>query len=180
MYEKEELEMETQMENDGSIDPVPSQPRMFCGSLGSAELSWMWATERLSSARTYWIATTRPTGQPHSRPIWGVWLDTSFYFSTGSLAAQNLLMQPAITVHLESGSEVVIIEGMAQQVTDTSLLVQVVGLYNQKYHWDLDPNQLPGPFYVVRPQVAFGWYFDESEVSPESTALGNATRWRFS
>ena len=166
--------------NDRNIDLVPSQPRMFGGSVGSGELSWLWAVERLSSARTYWIATTRPTGQPHSRPIWGVWLDKSFYFSTGSLAAQNLLTLPAITVHLESGSEVVIIEGVAEQVTDTSLLVQVVSLYNQKYYWNLDPHQLPGPFYVVRPQVAFGWYFDESEVGPESTALGNATRWHFS
>ena len=163
----------------GSIDPEPSQPRMFGGSVGSAELPWGWATERFSRARNYWIATTRPTGQPHSRPVWGVWLDMAFYFSTGSLAAQNLVTQPAITVHLESGNEVVIIEGMAQQVSDLSLLEQVVRLYNQQYHWDLDPDQLPGPFYAVHPQVAFGWHFEDSEVSPESTALGNATRWRF-
>jgi hypothetical protein len=171
--------MEPGREIDGSIDPEPSQPRMFGGYVGSASLPWGWATERLSRARTYWIATTRPTGQPHSRPVWGVWLDTTFYFSTGSLAAQNLTAQPSITVHLESGSEVLIIEGVAQQVSDVSLLEQVVSLYNQKYHWDLDPKQLPGPFYAVRPQVAFGWHFEESEVTPESTALGNATRWHF-
>jgi hypothetical protein len=87
--------------------------------------------------------------------------------------------QPAITVHLESGSKVVIIEGVAQKVSGASLLEQVVSLYNQKYHWDLDPNQLPGPFYAVHPQIAFGWHFEESEVTPESTALLNATRWRF-
>ncbi len=171
--------MEPQMEIGGSIDPEPGQPRMFGGFVGSAELSWGWATERLSRARTYWIATTRPAGQPHSRPVWGIWLDTTFYFSTGSLAAQNLAAQRAITVHLESGSEVVIIEGVAEQVADASILEQVVSLYNQKYHWDLDPHQLSGPFYAVRPQVAFGWHFEESEINPESTVLGNATRWRF-
>jgi hypothetical protein len=171
--------MEPQMEIGGSIDPEPSQPRMFGGSTGSAELSWGWATERLTRARNYWIATTRPDGRPHSRPVWGVWLDNAFYFSTGSLAAQNLAAQSEITVHLESGNEVVIIEGVAQQVSNVSLLEQVVSLYNQKYRWDLDPNNLPGPFYAVRPQVAFGWHFKESEVNPESTALGNATRWRF-
>jgi len=73
-----------------------------------------------------WIATTRPDGQPHSRPVWGVWLDITFYFSTGSLATQNLAAQSAITVHLESGNEVVIIEGTAQQVT---------GLYTQRFLW---------------------------------------------
>jgi hypothetical protein len=164
--------MEPGREIDRGLEPEPSQPRMFGGYIGSA-------TERLGRARTYWIATTRPTGQPHSRPVWGVWLDTTFYFSTGSLAAQNLTAQPSITVHLESGSEVLIIEGVAQQVSDVSLLEQVVSLYNQKYHWDLDPKQLPGPFYAVLPQVAFGWHFEESEVTPESTALGNATRWHF-
>ncbi len=130
--------MEPQMEIDGSIDPEPSQPRMFGGYVGSARLPWGWATERLSRARTYWIATTRPTGQPHSRPVWGVWLDNTFYFSTGSLAAQNLASQPAITVHLERGDEVVILEGVTHEVSDVSLLEQVVSLYNQKYHWDLD------------------------------------------
>ena len=171
--------MVAQTDPGGRGDPEPSQPRMFGDSVGSAELSWMWATERLSRAHTYWIATTRPTGQPHSRPVWGVWLDMAFYFSTGSLAAQNLATQPAITVHLESGNEVVIIEGVAQQVSDVSLLEQVVNLYNQKYHWNLDPMHLDGPFYAVRPQVAFGWHFEESDINPESSALGNATRWRF-
>ena len=107
----EEFVMEPEREADGSVGPEASSPRMFGGPIGSANLPWAWATERLSRAHNYWIATTRPAGQPHSRPVWGVWLDTAFYFSTGSLAAQNLAVQPAITVHLESGSEVVIIEG---------------------------------------------------------------------
>jgi hypothetical protein len=111
--------------------------------------------------------------------VWGVWLDGTFYFSTGSLAAQNLTASPAITVHLESGSEVVIIEGVAETVSDVALVGLVVNLYNEKYHWNVDPNNLPGPFYAVRPQIAFGWHFEESEINPESTALGNATRWRF-
>lgn len=54
-----------------------------------------------------------------------------------------------------------------------------VNLYNQKYDWNLDPQNLPGPFYAVHPQVAFGWYFDESELNPESSGLETATRWRF-
>ena len=171
--------METQTRPGGSDDPEPSQPWMFGGPSGSAELPWSWATERLQEARNYWIATTRPDGRPHSRPVWGVWLDEAFYFSTGSLAAQNLATHPSITVHLESASKVVIIEGVAETVGDFSLVQRVVSLYNQKYNWNVDPNQLPGPFYAVYPQVAFGWHFEESEVNPESTALGNATRWRF-
>jgi hypothetical protein len=153
---------------------------MFGGHVGSGSLSWAWATEHLNRAQNYWIATTRPAGQPHSRPVWGIWLDQTFYFSTGSLAAQNLVTNPAIAVHLESGSAVVIIEGLAAAVTDASLVEQVVNQYNQKYRWNLDPtNLLGGPFYAVRPQVAFGWHFEEADITPESTVLGNATRWRF-
>src|SRR5437588_6785549 len=149
--------MEGQIGPDGGMGPEPGQPRLFGGHLEPVRLPWTWATERLTRARNYWIATTRRNGRPHSRPVWGVWLDDAFYFSTGSLAAQNLAANPAITVHLESGSEVVIIEGVAEEVTDTSLLERVVQIYNAKYHWDVDPDNLPGPLYAVRPHVAFGW-----------------------
>jgi hypothetical protein len=53
-----------------------------------------------------------------------------------------------------------------------------VNLYNQKYDWNVDPRNLPGPYYAVRPRVAFGWHFADAELTPASTALGNATRWR--
>src|SRR6266487_2489175 len=157
--------MEAKTDSGGRGDPEVSQPRMFGGYMGSAKLPWTWATERLNRARNYWIATTRPDGKPHSRPVWGIWLDNTFYFSTGSLATQNLAIRPAITVHLESGSEVVIIEGVAELVNETVLVERVVSLYNQKYNWNVDPHNLPGPLYAVRPQVAFGWHFDELELT---------------
>jgi len=172
-----EMEAETDPTREG--DPEPGQPRMFGGYVGSAKLPWTWAIEQLSRTRNYWIATTRPAGKPHCRPVWGVWFDNTFYFSTGSLAASNLVSHPAITVHLESGSKVVIIEGIAEPISDTDLLENVVNQYNQKYNWNTDPYNLPGPFYSVRPLLAFGWHFEESELKPESTGLGTATRWQF-
>lgn len=171
--------MEAQTDPAGNVDPEPDQPRMFGGHLEPVRLPWKWATERLADARNYWIATTRPNGQPHSRPVWGIWLDDAFYFSTGSLATQNLATNPTITVHLESGSEVVIIEGVAEPVSEAAFVEQVVSLYNQKYHWDVDPNDVPGPFYAVRPRVAFGWLSDESGLDRGSAFHGTATRWGF-
>lgn len=171
--------MEAETDPVGRGIPEVSQPRMYGGYVGSAKLPWTWATERLTMARNYWIATTRSDGTPHSRPVWGIWLDNAFYFSTGSLAASNLVTRPAITVHLESGSEVVIIEGVAEPVSKATLVEQVVSLYNQKYNWNMDPHNLPGPIYDVRPKVVFGWHFDESELNPESSGLKTATRWHF-
>ncbi len=167
------------MNTDENINPNSDQPRMFGGHLQPVRLPWNWATERLTSSRNYWIATTRPNGQPHSRPVWGVWFNNAFYFSTGSLAAQNLAKHPAITVHLESGSEVVIIEGIAEHVTDAPLVKQVMTIYNQKYHWDTDPNDSSEPLYVVHPQLAFGWCSDNSGLDHGSAFHGTATRWRF-
>ncbi len=160
-------------------NPQPGQPRMFGAPVGSAELTWQWVAQQLEHARNYWIATTRPSGQPHSRPIWGVWQHPTFYFSTGSLAARNLLTRPAITVHLESGLDVVILEGTATPVDDPARLRQVVQAYNQKYQWNMDADQLPGPFFQVQLQVAFGWRIDEAKLDPDSTAMENATCWRF-
>ena len=171
--------MEAQTDGDRNPDPVSSQPLMFGGHLEPVRLPWSWARERLVMARNYWIATTHPDGRPHSRPVWGIWLDDAFYFSTGSQAARNLVTNSAITVHLESGSEVVIIEATAEVVNDAVVVKKVVKLYNEKYHWDVDPDHLPGPFYAVRAQVAFGWLSDDSGLDRGASFHGTATHWRF-
>jgi hypothetical protein len=152
---------------------------MFGGYLEPVRLPWSWAVERLVSARNYWIATTRPGGRPHTRPVWGVWVNDAFYFSTGSLAADNLQHNREITVHLESGSETVILEGAAETVADFSLVELVLAAYNEKYHWDADPHDMPGPLYAVRPRVAFGWVSDDSGHDRGAAFHGTATRWRF-
>ena len=157
-------------------EPTASRPRMFGGHPEAAPLAWKWAEAQLLSARNYWVATTRPNGQPHSRPVWGVWLDGILYFTTGSLAARNLIDHPATTVHLESGSKVVILEGVAAEITDLSLLEQVAPAYEAKYHWKLEPDDLP---YAFRPQVAFGWLSDDEGLDGGSTFRGTATRWTF-
>ena len=152
---------------------------MFGGRLEPVLLPWAWAAERLTLARNYWIATTRLDDRPHTRPVWGVWLDDAFYFSTGSQAAESLPQRPEITVHLESGSEVVIIEGLARVVSERELVVRIVDLYNPKYHWEVDPDDLPGPFYEVRPRVVFGWISDETGLDGGAAFHGSATRWKF-
>ena len=83
-------------------EPTASRPRMFGGHPKAVPLAWKWAVAQLVEARNYWVDTTRPDGRPHSRPLWGLWQDNAFYFSTGSLAGQNLIHNPATTV-LPSG-----------------------------------------------------------------------------
>jgi len=153
---------------------------MFGSRLEPSMLPWSWAEHRLTTARNYWIATTRPDGRPHSRPVWGVFLEGSFHFSTGSLAAGNLAASPEITLHLESGSEVVILEGVVETVADRELVRRALVAYNEKYRWDLDPDEPGGQLLRVRPRVAFGWVSDPSGLDHGSAFHGTATRWRFS
>jgi hypothetical protein len=69
-------------------------------------------------------------------PVWGVWLDGAFAWS-GSPAsrwARNLVTNPAISLHLESGSEVVIVEGDAAHIEgDDALTAAFIAAWDTKY-----------------------------------------------
>jgi PPOX class probable F420-dependent enzyme len=122
-------------------------------------LDWSWAIDRLAQARNYWISTTRPDGRPHAMPVWGVWLDDAFYFSSAptSRKARNLEANPAVVVHLESGDEVVILEGRAEQVVDEGLLQRVSDDYTGKYEFEVTFTAEGRGLVSVRPQVAYAW-----------------------
>src|ERR1700704_1250787 len=109
----------------GGSEPVASRPRMFGGVAEPMLLPWSWALDRLAHARSYWIATTRADGRPHSRPVWGVVVGEAVYFSTGSLAVANLAHRPEISLHTESATELVILEGVATIEIDRSVIARV-------------------------------------------------------
>lgn len=159
-------------------EPTASAPVLFGEVAQTTLLPWSWAVERLAGGpRNFWITTVRPSGRPHSRPHWGVWLEDGFWFCTGSQAAANLRANPAITVHLESGDEVLILEGLAEQASDPADLGRFVAVYNAKYSHTARPSDGEiadadgpiGPAYRVRPRVAYGWQAE----------MRDPTRWSF-
>ena len=83
---------------------IPPGYKVPADGSGAELLPWSWAEERLVSARSYWICTTRADGRPHAMPVWGVWLDGGLWFSTGrsSQKARNLARSAAVVVHPES------------------------------------------------------------------------------
>ena len=139
-------------------------------------LEWSWAVERLEAAKNYWFSTTRPDGRPHAMPAWGAWLDGALYFdgSPETRRMRNLAQNPAISIHLESGDEVVILEGESYAVgkPERAFAERLAAALGRKY----GPTYVPTPdtwdeggLWVLRPKVAFGW----------SEFPGNVTRWRF-
>ena len=90
----------------------------------AADASWPAIEEKLTASRNYWICTTRNDGAPHSKPVWGVWSD-GLWFSTGTNAVtgRNLARDPRISVHNESGDDVVILEGEGLANDATALIL---------------------------------------------------------
>jgi len=106
-------------------------------------------------------------------PVWGLWLEGELWFSTHprTVKGRNLAASPEVVVHLESGDEVAIVEGVAEPVRGGETLGRFVDEYEAKYGYRIDPGERAMGIYSVRPRVVFSWR--EADF-PES-----ATRWRF-
>jgi PPOX class probable F420-dependent enzyme len=158
-------------------EPTATAPRMPAGygapedGSGAELLPWRWAEERLEAAHNYWVCTTRADGRPHAVPVWGLWLDGAFWFSTGrtSAKARNLARSPAVVVHLESGDDTVILEGNVEEATDA--LEEYAEAYEAKYGYRPDPLDETNVTYLLRPRTAQTW--------TERGFPRDATRWVF-
>jgi hypothetical protein len=130
-------------------------------------------------ARNYWIVTVTPQGKPHSRPVWGVWLDDErLYFDTGSRIGTNLIDNNELTVHLDSGDQVVIVEGTARRANDDAdAVARFLTEYNAKYAIQLSAP--PGALFVVNPRVAYGWISDPTGIDYGAVFGSTGTRWDF-
>jgi len=149
--------------------------RPFAPGYGLAEdqkglLPWSWVTKQLGKCRTFWIATIHPEGRPHVMPVWGVWMDDTFYFSTGrkSRKGRNLDANSACTITNANAEEAVIVEGSAKEVTDNTELKRMAAAYLKKYK--MDPRSMKEPIFAVRPVTVFGFI--------EKTFPKTATRWK--
>jgi hypothetical protein len=134
-------------------------------------LPWKWAQERFSKSHNYLLSTVRPDGSPHVMPVWGVWLDGAFFFSTSasSRKAKNLEQNPRCVVCNEKAEEAIILEGIAQRMEPSKVPAQAFTDYKTKYEWELDPKR--GPVYKVQPQVVFAM--------PENEFPKGVTKWLF-
>ncbi|SRR5690554_2517206 len=140
-------------------------------------LSWEETEKQLEEAHNYWIGTVRPNGRPHASPVWAVWLDNHLYFdgSPETRRHRNLAANPNMVAHLESGSNVVIVEGEAHQVEKPprALTSRVAAAYRKKYtesgYAPTDDQWDEGGLYEMKPRVALAW----------TQFPTNCTRWHF-
>jgi hypothetical protein len=132
--------------------PTSTPLRLYGQVSDKPPLEWAWVQEQLQAAGTYWVVASTPT--PHPRPVWGVWSDERLFLSVGSPAiARAVAGDPAVGVHLESGTDAVIVEGMAAGATTDPA---VIAAYDAKYDWSYDVATY-GALLRVDPRVVLAW-----------------------
>lgn len=157
--------------------PTASRPKMQDYGISNETegmMTWAWAEEQLVKSRNYWIVTSSLAGKPHAAPVWGVWLAGKLFFGSGdtSRKVRNFKRNPNVVMHLESGDNVVTLEGTIAEMRDHEHYLQIAELYAAKYDFNPASEPTDSPmFYAFIPRVGLTWL--------EESFPKTATRWTF-
>jgi len=143
--------------SDPRVDrPFIAHPEYGVPDHDKGLVAWSWVVERFSSEKNFWIATVTAQGSPMARPVWGVVVDTTICFGGGPRTkwSRNLEHDPRVSVHLESGTEVVIAEGTVGRLTDAAdpRLAAIDDAYEVKYEMRHGP-----PIWLLQPSLVLAW-----------------------
>lgn len=158
---------------------------------GDPPIPWSRALEALEAPldtqapRTTWLSTVDPDGRSHVAGVGALWVDGTFYFTSGpgTRKSRNLAANPNCALSMALPGLDLVIEGRAAKVTDQAALERLAQRYAAQ-GWPARvsdgaltaefsaPSAGPPPWhlYVVNALVAFG----VATVKPYG-----ATRWRF-
>jgi pyridoxine/pyridoxamine 5'-phosphate oxidase len=165
----------TRKKDSPEVRDRPELPRGYGLARGKKGLvPWSKVTTSLRRAHNYWVATSGNDRRIHATPVWGLWDEGTFRFSTDpqSRKGKDLLTNPNIVVHLESGDDVVIIEGSAERIRlKGASLEEFAKSYEKKYDIKVDFGNPDFAVYEVRPRTVYAWMEKDFPVS--------ATRWKF-
>lgn len=128
-------------------------------------VEWEWVAAQLTQSRNYWLCSVRADGRPHVVPRWGAFLDGRFYYdgSPETRHARNITDNPHVTLHLEDGYKVVIMEGTSKPAgkPDSKFarkLAQAIGGKYGDQGYSPKPDQWDGGgLYVFTPNQCLAW-----------------------
>jgi len=136
-------------------------------------MDWSEVAALMAPWRNYWVCTTTVDHAPHAAPVWGVVVDGVLFFYTEdtTVKARNLAADSRVVIHSESGDDVVIVTGTAEQVGRPGQHPVVVSAFASKYSAADDAQYLPAAgdrinaFYALRPSTAISWLMDAFDSS---------------
>ncbi len=160
--------------------PKVSRPQFPKGYVDNpaSYVDWSWVAAELTDSKNYWLCSVRPDGRPHVVPRWAVYLDGKIYYdgSPETRHAQNIMDNPHVSVHLESGDQVIILEGTSIACRESRMPTwpnRLVEAYRKKYAsqgYSPGPNQWDeGGLYVFTPSPVY--YLDAVHCRPHQVCL---------
>jgi len=148
-------------------EPKITRPQFPQGYVDNptASLTWDYVVKRLSESKNYWLCSVRPDQRPHAIPRWGVFLDGKFYYdgSPETRHARNLQENNRVALHLESGDQALIAEGVSHAAGKPSaeLAQKLSAAYTAKYEqfgYAPKPDQWDqGGLFVFTPSKVLAW-----------------------
>jgi PPOX class probable F420-dependent enzyme len=141
--------------------------------MAEGSMTWTEVADRLAEARTYWLGSTTASGAPHAAPVWGVVTGETLYLYSerSTVKARNLAADPRVVVHLESGEDVLIVRGVAEDLGPPAAVPSVVTALAAKYTRPQDQQYLPDydpdfdVVWAIRPRSAMAWRLDDYDAS---------------
>ena len=116
-------------------------------------LAWEAVEGPLAEAGLYWVDIGGGDA-PHPRAVWGIWHHSVLHLTIGSPTLRRLAVPGApVAVHLESGLDVVIVNG---QIGAPGTGPDLLEAYDRKYDWVYDIEQY-GPMTSVIPSTIIAW-----------------------
>lgn len=156
---------------------------------GSAELPWsrprdVLATDTPTADLTFFVATVRPDGRPHTAGVGAIWVDDALYFTSGpgTRKSRNLAANPACSISVRLRGIDLVLEGEAHRVADP-VLARVASVYRTG-GWPATvegdaltapysaPSAGPAPWHVYRLTL-------HRAVGVATAEPHGATRWTF-
>ena len=139
------------------------------------------------NSRTTWLCTVNEDGSPHVTAVGALWLDSTFWFQTGSgtRKGRNVARDPRCEVAVSVQEADVVVEGDAVRVTDPREVARVAKAWAEQ-GWPAEPDdsgsgitapfnapsQGPPPWNVYRIEP-------RSATVVLATEPGGLTRFRF-
>jgi hypothetical protein len=134
---------------------------------------------------TFFLATARPDGRPHTAGVGARWFDGDLYVVSGpeTRKSRNLAANSACTISVKLEGIDLVLEGEAKRVTDKATLERAAQMYRES-GWPAEvqgdaftapfsaPSAGPPPWFVYR--FTFHTAFGVATAEPNG-----ATRWRF-
>jgi hypothetical protein len=148
---------------DGPKGQRPSMPADYGIPVNDKGLlPWSHVNARVAGAKHYWICTIGPDGRPHATPVDGLWIEGRLYFggSPKTRWNRNLAANPALSVHLESALDVVIMRGDALPLHEPAkeLTKRLTQASIEKYGYGPNPEDYGKPgIFVFQPRVVLAW-----------------------